>query len=620
MCGIAGVTGRIQKENAVQTVKKMTDCMSHRGPDSDGFFAQDGIALGHRRLSIIDLSEAANQPMLDETGRYVIIFNGELYNFRDVKPTLTEYRFSTVSDTEVVLASYIKWGADCLHRLKGMFAFVIWDKEKKELFIARDRFGVKPLYYYLDDEVLLFGSEIRSLLATGKIERKLNSQAIGDYLKYQSAITPLTLVSNIMQLPAGHFLRYTNGVIEISCYWDITQRHFTIPETDLKDIHKRIRELLFRSVEQRLISDVPLGAFLSGGIDSSAVVGIMAEVSNARPNAFTVSFEEKEYDESYYANLVAKKFNVHHTTVLLKAKDFLDQLPHALDAMDTPSGDGLNTYVVSKAIRKSGITVALSGIGGDELFAGYPIFNRFLKLKKNRGLFNATRRLRNMASHLIPASGQRQARLKEMLQAPVAEIEYIYPIFRRIQPKSQIEQITNIRNGQLSGPMEENLLSHKEALHHFQALSQVSIADYMAYTQHVLLKDTDQMAMASSLEVREPFFDHELVEYVLNIPDAIKFPTYPKSLLVESLKPMLPDEIVFRKKQGFVLPYDVWIRNDLKAFCTEKIKNLADRSFINADVLLDYWQNYLAGKQKIRWTDIWILIVLEHWLERNNVN
>jgi asparagine synthase (glutamine-hydrolysing) len=374
-------------------------------------------------------------------------------------------------------------------------------------------------------------------------------------------------------------------------------------------------------VERRLVSDVSLGAFLSGGIDSSAVVAIMSQVNPGATNAFTIAFEEKDYNELPYAELIAQKYKVNHTKLLLRPHDFLDQLPEALNAMDTPSGDGLNTYLVSKAIRKSGIIVALSGIGGDELFAGYPFFKQFLAIKKRKAIFDHSLGLRKALSRLLPASDQKMIRIKELLEVPASDISDIYPIFRQIQNPGVLRRLYGrLQPIEEANTLERNLGSKQQALDRWPFLSQVSIADYLGYTQSVLLKDADQMSMAVSLELREPFFDNDLVEYVLNIPDSFKFPTYPKKLLVESLGDLLPPEIVFRKKQGFVLPYDLWMRSELRGFCDEKIRGLAARGIFDEEKMVAYWNRFLDRRSNIRWADIWIFVVLEHWLEKNQVS
>lgn len=619
MCGISGLIGLKNEIERNTVIRKMNDSMAHRGPDADGFYIDDQVALGHRRLSIIDLSSAANQPFTDNTQRYYIVFNGEIYNFQEIKALLPDYPFRTSGDTEVIVAAFAKWGPACLNYFKGMFAFGIWDTQEKELFIARDRFGVKPLYYYDQGDLFLFASEIRSILASNVVNRKLDELALESYLMFQSIITPTTLVRNVKQLPAGYYMCKRAGKTELKKYWNITQNSEPIHEHSYDQIKSKVRELLYKAVERRLVSDVPLGTFLSGGIDSSIVSGIMAETSSYQTNAFTIAFDEKDYDESEYATVIAKKFKLNHSKLLLRASDFLDELPTALEAMDTPSGDGLNTYVVSKAIRNSGIIVAMSGVGGDELFAGYPIFSQFLKLQKFRTTFNHSYLLRKWVTLLITGKNQKLLRLKDLLSAPTSDISDIYPFFREIQTVTGIRNLMNRKNKRSSHHLSAILSEQRAHINRFSYLSQVSIADYLGYTQHVLLKDMDQMSMASSLEVREPFFDHDLIEYVLNIPDKYKMGTLPKNLLVESTYPLLPEEIIKRRKKGFVLPYDHWIRNELSAFCKAKIDNLANRPEFNGKAIQEFWKQYFHKKSNIRWADIWILIVLENWLEKNNI-
>jgi asparagine synthase (glutamine-hydrolysing) len=621
MCGIAGIIDRKGREPDPSLIRKMTEAMSHRGPDADGFFADGGIALGHRRLSIIDLSAAANQPFADNSGRWVMVFNGELYNYQEVRRLMGDYVFRTNSDTEVIIAAYAKWGVDCLSYFRGMFAIVIWDRQEKEIFMVRDPMGVKPLYYFLDNDRLLFASEVRAILATGLVKRRLDETALPDYFSYQSISYPHTMIEGVSQLEAGSWMTIKKGAIEKKRYWDVTNISKD-EDMDAGLVRTRIRELLLQSVRRRLVSDVPVGAFLSGGIDSSAVVGLMAKAGNTAPNTFNICFEEKEYDESAYAEIIARKFNTHHTRVLLKPASFLSELENALAAMDTPSGDGSNTYTVSKAIRSSGIVVALSGVGGDELFAGYPFFEQYLQIHRKGWLWKIPPGLRKSMAGLMPgsASGKRQ-RMMQILCAPSNAIEDMYPIFRQILSPRLLAQLTSLTgSGGLMTSVQQELEARKDQLSRLPLLSQVSAAEYLGYTQHTLLKDTDQMSMAASLEVREPFFDQDLVEYVLAIPDRLKKPAYPKSLLVESLKPMLPDEIVFRKKQGFLFPWNVWLKNELRSFCEAHILRMAQRSFIHGDRLIKYWRSFLAGEPAIRWPEIWLFVVLEYWLEKNQVS
>ena len=616
MCGIAGIVGLKNKEFAETKINLMTESLKHRGPDATGVFVDDEVALGHLRLSIIDLSETANQPFFDATKRYAITFNGEIYNFREVKELLPDYPFRTDSDTEVILAAYAKYGAECLSLLNGMFAFAIWDRERRELFVARDRLGVKPLYYaQTNDGTLVFASEIRAILNSGLIERKLNKHGIYDYLMYQSVYAPETIVENIHQLPAGESGTFSNGRLIKKAYWRIEEKHLEIVTDDEETVKKNVKDLLLKSVERRMISDVPLGAFLSGGIDSSAIVALMSEISDRPINTFSVNFGEKEFDESQYSNLIAQKYKTKHTSVNLIAEDFLAELPNALKATDSPSGDGINTYVVSKATKKSGITVALSGLGGDELFAGYPNFLNWMKtqtsvLNKIPAVFRKPFGLAMAASN-----NSKHQRIADILSVDKVNLSSVYPMFRQVMSQQTVSDF--YKNGHYEIGIQKLLKSKQSEIEDFPLLSQFSIAELLGYTQNVLLKDTDQFSMASALEVREPFFDYKLVEYALRIPDKIKYPKYPKSLLVEALYPMLPDKIVHRPKMGFVLPFERWMRNELKEFCQNRLEILAGREIFDSDKLLKKWADFQKGANGVLWSHLWHLVVLTEWLENN---
>jgi asparagine synthase (glutamine-hydrolysing) len=407
--------------------------------------------------------------------------------------------------------------------------------------------------------------------------------------------------------------------MEKSVYWQVGSQDTSIDFSDPNKVRGNVKRLLSEAVERRLVSDVPIGAFLSGGIDSSAIVGLMAEVSTEQPVTFNISFAEREFDESVHAELVAKKFRTKHHKIILKPSSFLEELENALGAMDTPSADGINTYVVSKAIRTAGITVALSGVGGDELFAGYPFFQRFSRLQGYRRYFRMTQAIRPIIAGILLSNGSgRTQRIGSLLAAPDLSIAALYPEFRRILTPGQLRMLTKLDTEEKT-LLEKELRKHSGKIDQLPILSQVSAAEYLGYTQNTLLKDTDQMSMAVSLEVREPFFDHNLVEYLLQVPDNIKFPVYPKSLLVESLKPLLPDEIVHRKKQGFLFPWELWMKNELRSFCEKHINRLSEREFINATSLKLHWNRFLAGDKGIRWTELWLFIVLSYWMEKNQV-
>jgi asparagine synthase (glutamine-hydrolysing) len=620
MCGICGIADFPGGPSfPAGRVRHMADALRHRGPDADGFYADETVALGHRRLSIIDLSESANQPLTDASGRYVVVFNGELYNYREVRAELGGYPFRTQGDTEVLLAAFATWGPDCVKRFRGMFAFAVWDRQERKLYLCRDRLGVKPLYYHHSGDRVVFASEVRSILASGLVAPELDRQALRDYLSFQSFTHPLSPVRGVRQVQAGSWTEFTLGASRSTVYWTPGAEAPDIDFGDGSAVRRRIRGLLRDAVARRLVSDVPVGAFLSGGIDSSVVVGLMAEVSSERPATFNVSFAEREFDESAYARLVSQRFHTRHETIQMGPDDFLARLGEALDAMDSPSADGPNTFVVSQAIRRAGIKVALSGVGGDELFAGYPFFRTWHRMARYRGVFDATALLRRpLAALLRRTRSTRLQRIASILRAPQLDIAHVYPEFRRILPEPLLEALTDTGVG---GPtsLEAGLAALSPSFGRLPLLGQVSAAEYAGYTQHTLLKDTDQMSMAVSLEIREPFFDHELVDFMLHVPDALRYPVYPKSLLVESVSPLLPDEVVHRPKQGFLFPWRLWMRGPLRDFCEARIVRHAERPFIRGAALTAYWRRLLAGDPAVRWQEIWQFVVLEHWMERNGV-
>lgn len=441
MCGIAGIVGEGISEKERDPLQRMIDRLAHRGPDAEGLWLEDGAALGHRRLSIIDLSVEANQPFSDPTGRYQLVFNGEVYNFQEVRESLPEYPFSTRSDTEVVLAAYIQWGADCLQRFKGMFALAIWDRQDQRLFLARDRLGIKPLYYFQSGHRLLFASEIRSLLASGMIEAQADPESLTDYLQYQTVHAPYTMLKGVCQLLPGEYAWFCRGELQIRSFWDLYAPR-TWTEDSPERVRKRLLDLLTQAVERRLISDVPLAAFLSGGIDSSAVVALMAEVSTQPVHTFTVGFVEPDYDESPYAELVARQYNTRHTQVRLRPEKLLDELPGILAAIDSPTVDGPNSYLVSEATRKAGFTVALSGLGGDEIFAGYPLFRWGSRLDRHRWFWQLPAPVRRFLAGATRIHGSRQAeKLSALLTASSGELRDLYPQFRKLFSSRELRRL-----------------------------------------------------------------------------------------------------------------------------------------------------------------------------------
>ncbi|MDX2171829.1 MAG: asparagine synthase (glutamine-hydrolyzing) [Bacteroidota bacterium] len=627
MCGLNGfISASFSKEQKSNIVQKMNLRLAHRGPDNDSLWSDNLASFGHRRLSIIDLSSESNQPFVSNDKRYVIVYNGELYNYKDLKlelqrtaqgSTTTPYFFNTNSDTEVVLAAFIRWGSQCLHFFNGMYAFAIFDTQTKKLFVARDRVGVKPLYYYYGDEGFLFSSEVRPIIHSGIKQFTINKEVLAEYALYQTVLAPNTIVKGIKMLMPGHYIEYEDEKATITQYYNINAISNLSKELNYTQICHKVNELLTHSVQQRLIADVPFGAFLSGGIDSSAVVGLMSKVSSEKIQTFNVSFDESEFSESKYAQLIAKKFNTQHHEIKLTPTDFLKQLPEALDAIDHPTGDGPNTYIVSKATKQAGITMALSGIGGDELFAGYDVFKRMAELQKKAWLNTLPRFGRKLGGAIIQSKKKSVSgnKIAELLSEEKINFNSAYPLNRSVFTKNELKTLLKSTTG--SNEMEKIISlipQHKNYL-----LSAVSLAEINTYLQNVLLRDTDQMSMAVALEVREPFLDFRLIEFALSVNDEHKYPYTPKKLLIDSLGNLLPNEIVNRPKMGFTLPWQQWLKEDLKNFCEKNILEFSNYDFCISKNVQNLWQRFLNNDKTVTWSRIWHLVVLNNWLKQNKL-
>jgi asparagine synthase (glutamine-hydrolysing) len=632
MCGIAGfsINGdqQVPRVKGADIISEMTKALAHRGPDAENNWNDDQVYLGHRRLSIIDLSESSNQPMHSSDDRYVIIYNGELYNYRELKLELQRvsqggtdkpYFFKTNSDTEVVIAAYERWGMDCLQKFNGMYAFALYDKVEKKLVIVRDRLGIKPLYYSFKNGQLVFASEVRAILKSGFVSKTINKNSIADYFLYQTVQSPNTIIEDIKMLMPGHYMIYKNHELSMQRYWSCFDHSKQENKLNYKETTKRVNELLFHAVERRLIADVPFGAFLSGGIDSSAVVGIMSQISSQKINTFNVSFDESEFSEAKYAQKIANKFETNHHEIKLKPEDFLDQLPEALMALDHPSGDGPNTYIVSKATKNAGITMALSGLGGDELFAGYDVFKRMLEIDKKAYLNIFPTWMRKLPAAAIKAKRKSVAgdKIFEVLTQDSISIQLAYGITRKVFSDAQLKSVLNAVGQKNNLQDFINSVPTTNSQHKLSYVSELEIGSYM---QNVLLRDTDQMSMAVALEVRVPFLDYKLVEYVLSINDEFKFPSSPKKLLIDSLNGLLPEEIINRPKMGFTLPWKHWLKNELRSFCETNLKLLAKRDFVRNEGLMQLWDSFLKDDKKVSWSRIWHLVVLEDWLQKNGVS
>ncbi len=604
MCGIAGVVG-LEEEEARGYVSKMNDLQAHRGPDANGIVSDQYACLGHRRLAIIDLDQRSNQPLISKNGRFWLVFNGEIYNYREIRLKLIPYKFRTESDSEILLAGYEKWGEEVLQYLNGMFSFAIWDTERQSLFVARDRLGIKPLYYSTK-KGFSFSSELRAIIHAGVMRPLLNMQSLKTFLINQSIPTPETLIDGVQQLPAGCYGVYREGKFSIQKYWSLEG----IKTTDLEEGADldALKPHLLDAVSERTVADVDLGAFLSGGIDSSAIVGLLSELKLQKVNTFSIGFKEDQYDESSFARLVSKKFETNHENLILTPEDLLSKIPDTLQAMDSPTADGVNTYIISEAVRNRGIKVALSGLGGDELFAGYPVFKQLPAVGRQliyRLPSLCRQPLAFLLKQMIPS--HRGAKLQSLLSVSGSDLNSLYPIFRSIATAKEVDQLFLVEEP-------ENAQSNLTHFKHLDTIASISALELSSYTENVLLRDTDQMSMAHGLEVRVPFLDHRLVEKVLATPGSLKFGPSPKHLLIQTLGNLLPTEIVHRKKQGFALPWEHWLKHELKGFAQNELNKLSNYDLFNQVEVERLWWEFQSGNRRIHWSRIWTLVILGNWI------
>jgi asparagine synthase (glutamine-hydrolysing) len=617
MCGINAIIGLKGIDNPQGVVAKMNNAISHRGPDADGLWSDEYCTLGHRRLSIIDTSPAGNQPFHSPCGRYHLVFNGEIYNYKELALELaSHFQFKTLSDTEVIIAAFMHWGENCVDHFIGMFAFVLWDSQHQIAYVFRDRLGVKPLYMAQKGNSVIISSEVRGILASDLVSKELRPHSIADFLRYQTVHQPNTILKEVNALAPGHLLKIQSGDLSDTCYWSLSNNVSSEPsQMSSQEIHQRIYELLLSSVELRMRADVPFGAFLSGGIDSSIIVGLMSRISDRPVETFAVTFDEKEFDESKYSSMVAKKFGTNHHEIRLSAKHFLDEVPDALNALDHPSGDGSNTYVVSEVTRKQGVKMALSGLGGDELFAGYDVFRRMSAIRKLRSLELMPLAMRRLSGNAMRSlwPSVRSEKIANLFELKKFSAEFAYPITRRVLTDRQIIKLFPPIH--LVPDALANITSDAMNLS-LPLLSKISIAEMNGYMLHVLLRDADQMSMAHALEVRVPFLDHRLVEFVLGVNDTIKFPSTPKKLLLDAVGDLLPHEVVHRPKMGFTFPWPIWMRGELRGFCEEGLQGLTALSVIRHHEVMHMWKLFLSGSKVITWSRIWPMVVLGHWVKK----
>ncbi|CAN2049924.1 asparagine synthase (glutamine-hydrolysing) [Candidatus Magnetomoraceae bacterium gMMP-1] len=596
MCSIYGSIGKNYKNIEAIFSKELR----HRGPDDRGIFYDYNakLVLGHTRLSIIDLSNHAHQPMYDGKKNYILVFNGEIYNYQDIKKELEKlgHNFSTHSDTEILLKSYIEWRESCLKQFRGMFAFCIYDKQKKELFLARDRFGIKPLIYSFLDNQFIFSSELKPFLKSNIIHKKIDSVSVNNYFRYGSVKQPKTMLEGVFHLMPGHFMKVNLDMsFEISKYYDLIEE-----SAKLNTIHnyeeavKNTREIFEDATKYHMVADVEVGAFLSGGIDSTAVVAMMKHYSTKQINTFSLGFKHKTnvIDETDVADRTAKYLGTNHHNIKIDNDYVANIFDGFINSLDQPSIDGINTYIISLETAKK-MKVALSGLGGDEIFAGYPHFQSIAKYSQRK-------------KNLISMIGRRLNSIRP--NRFTNKFEYLG--LNEEVGLNYLRSINKNLDNILKIPRSSATINNYKKLSSIQKISKAEIDNYMLNT---LLRDNDVLSMAHSLEVRPILLDHKLVELAFIIQDDYKVRNGRlKAVLVDATKDMIPSEVWQRSKTGFEMPFADWMNEALN----NKFKNVVQSKKAKEIFQQDYL-NFLNKriKSKILKRNDWLSFVFLSWLD-----
>jgi asparagine synthase (glutamine-hydrolysing) len=612
MCGIAGF---ISKNLNEANLKAMTNAIRHRGPNAEGFFydQNEAIGLGHRRLSILDLSENANQPFFSEDGRYIIVFNGEVYNYREIQK---KYAISckTTSDTEVILKGYVLKGVSIFNEFNGMFAFAIWDSLEKELIIARDRLGIKPFYYFHSQSEFLFGSELKALSAVKKFG--INAQAIADFLYLGYTPEDTTFYQGILKFPAGYYGVLKDNQLDIKPFWKAEEK--VNPQQAIyrnaEEAKGELKRLLTSSIEYRLISDVAVGTFLSGGTDSSVVTAIAQSISTKPVKTFSIGFKEAKFNEAEHAKKVAKHLGTEHHEYILSQQEALELFDGLLNIYDEPFADSscIPTMLVSQMAKKE-VTVALSGDGGDELFMGYGAY------KWARRLDNAL--LKNTSKLLAPAlklGNSRAKRVGNLIHVPNAKRtkSHIFSQEQYYFTEAEIENLLT-HNYQKLHPQIQEEFTFKRNLN---AAEKQAFFDLKNYLKDDLLKKVDIASMVHSLEVRVPILDYRIVEFALNLDEKFKHHQgEDKYLLKQLLYDYAPSSLFNRPKWGFGLPLVTWLKEDLKYMIDENLnqKTIETIGVVKYSVVQNLISRFLKGENHL-YNRIWLLILLHKWMKNIN--
>lgn len=620
MCGIAGFTHFLGNMGNTETLKRMGNSIYHRGPDAGGEYINDHVGLAHRRLAIIDLSEAGVQPMTSHDGKYIIVFNGEIYNYLSIRDELSAagYPFKTHTDTEVILALYAQEGKKMLSKLNGMFAFALWDTTSKELLIARDRIGKKPLYYLKTATQFAFASEIKAILTLPNVPKEIRLDAVHDFFAYQYIPDPKTIFNDIHKLPPGHLMTVSNDGMNIEQYWDVSYSKTTTKSE--QELTKELFELATNRTKDRMVSDVPLGAFLSGGIDSSGVVAMMAQNSETPVKTCSIGFDDKKYNETEFARAVAEQYHTEHHefTVHQNVNDSLEEI---VGYFDEPFADPslVPTYFVSELAR-SQVTVAIAGDGGDEVFAGYEkyttddIENRLRKkfpkaLRKN--IFPKLSKLFSKSE--LPIFRKAKSLFYSLSLEPamgfyVTNSQIEDRLWHQLASENTLQTLGDYHPSKIT----VDAYNKADGPDH---VSKILYTDMKTYLPGGILVKVDRMSMANSLEVRAPILDKDIIEFAATLPSSLKFNNGEKKyILKEAFKPVLSDDILYRKKMGFSVPLATWLRDEIKDLTEDYLftKSSGIQQFFNMQIVEKIWEQHQQNKADHS-TVLWSMLMFQMW-------
>lgn len=624
MCGITGFLGKIIINNGVHH-NAILDVLGHRGPDARGIYQEEGLFLGHLRLSILDLSDDANQPMFSQDNRFAIVYNGEIYNFQEIAGEIIRhdpgFTPRTLSDTEIILEAFALWGVKCVEKFNGMFAIAIWDKHKRKLYLFRDRLGIKPLYVYESNGSLGFSSELKGLTALPAIKAELSVDrvAVNQFLHLGYIPAPRSIYTQISKFPQGHYGVYANGKLELTSYWDplqkVAQRH-SLQEKTYDQALAELKALVESSVRYRLIAHVPYGTFLSGGIDSSLITAMAQSLHTSPINTFSIGFWDKQFDESGFAEKVSNHLGTRHHSLMVTEKDALEWMPSLNDIFDEPFADSsaIPTLLVSKMAREH-VTVTLSGDGGDELFMGYGAYQWAKRLSNP-----ITRMLALPASRLLPHGPQKYRRAAELLrQVPGSQLKS--HIFSQEQYLFSRRELTRLLTDAYSTKFSLNE-SFQGAASGLDPASQQALFDISYYLPDDLLVKVDRASMHFALETRVPLLDYRLVEWALNLPVSMKMKEgQSKWLLKKLLYQYVPEELFQRPKRGFAVPLQKWLLKDLKGFAMDHLNpdTIKATGLFHPEEANKIIHSFYHNGQHWKFNRIWLMLVLQRWFMRNQI-